>query len=51
MIITAETIKELNPCPETTSNEWENYLSFWKNYASEQDRIYFHNIFNRGGQL
>ena len=26
MIITVETIKELNPCPETTSNEWENYF-------------------------
>ena len=36
---------------ESNYNEWENYLSFWKNYASEQDRIYFHNIFNWGGQL
>ena len=36
---------------ESNYNEWEEYLSFWKKYASDQDRIYFHNIFNWGNQL
>ena len=36
---------------EENYNEWDNYFNFWKKYASEKDRIYFHNIFNWGGQL
>ena len=36
---------------ENNYNEWEDYLNFWKKYASDQDRIYFHNIFNWGNQL
>ncbi len=36
---------------ESNYNEWEDYLNFWKKYASDQDRIYFHNIFNWGNQL
>ena len=36
---------------ESNYNEWEDYLNFWKKYASDQDRIYYTNIFNWGGQL
>jgi radical SAM protein with 4Fe4S-binding SPASM domain len=36
---------------EENYNEWQDYFNFWKKYASEKDRIYFHNIFNWGGQL
>ena len=36
---------------ESNYNEWDDYYNFWKKYASEKDRIYFHNIFNWGGQL
>lgn len=36
---------------ESNQNEWSNYYNFWKKYASEKDRIYYHNIFNWGGQL
>jgi len=36
---------------ESNQNEWNNYYNFWKKYASEKDRIYYHNIFNWGGQL
>lgn len=32
-------------------NEWPDYYKFWKQYASDNDRIYYHNIFNWGGQL
>jgi len=36
---------------ESNYSEWDDYYNFWKKYASEQDRIYYHNIFNWGGQL
>ncbi len=36
---------------ESNYNEWDNYYNFWKKYASDLDRIYYHNIFNWGGQL
>lgn len=36
---------------ESNYHEWDEYLNFWKKYASGQDRIYYHNIFNWGGQL
>ena len=36
---------------ESNYNEWENFHNFWRKYASEVDRIYYHNIFNWGGQL
>lgn len=36
---------------ESNKDEWSDYYNFWKKYASEQDRIYYHNIFNWGGQL
>jgi radical SAM protein with 4Fe4S-binding SPASM domain len=32
-------------------NEWESYLKFWQSQLNKDDRIYFHNIFNWGGQL
>ena len=35
----------------TNYNEFDDYYNFWKKYASEVDRIYYHNIFNWGGQL
>ena len=36
---------------EENKNEWDDYYKFWSKYASDQDRIYYHNIFNWGGQL
>lgn len=36
---------------ESNKEEWNDYYNFWKGYASENDRIYYHNIFNWGGQL
>ena len=36
---------------ESNYNEWDDYYDFWKKYASDVDRIYYHNIFNWGGQL
>ena len=36
---------------EDNYNEWDNYYNFWKKMASDRDRIYYHNIFNWGGQL
>ena len=36
---------------ESNYNEFDDYYNFWKKYASEVDRIYYHNIFNWGGQL
>tara|TARA_B100001996_G_scaffold300818_1_gene241299 strand:- start:687 stop:1268 length:582 start_codon:yes stop_codon:yes gene_type:complete len=36
---------------ESNKHEWDNYYNFWKKYASPKDRIYYHNIFNWGGQL
>ena len=32
-------------------NEWDSYLKFWLSQLNKDDRIYFHNIFNWGGQL
>lgn len=31
--------------------EWTQYHSYWSKLLSPQDRIYYHNIFNWGGQL
>ena len=36
---------------EDNYNEWENYQKFWRKYAKDIDRVYYHNIFNWGGQL
>ena len=36
---------------ESNYKEWDEYFNFWKKYASGQDRIYYYNIFNWGGQL
>jgi len=36
---------------ESNKNEWPEYQAYWADKLSEQDRIYFHNIFNWGGQL
>ena len=33
------------------NHEWEDYYKFWRKYTSGVDRVYFHNIFNWGGQL
>ena len=32
-------------------NEWQTYEDFWSDRLSELDRIYYHNLFNWGGQL
>lgn len=31
--------------------EWPSYHDYWSRYLSDQDRIYYRNIFNWGGQL
>tara|TARA_Y100000992_G_scaffold250966_1_gene183056 strand:+ start:374 stop:1360 length:987 start_codon:yes stop_codon:yes gene_type:complete len=36
---------------ESNKDEFNDYYDFWKKYASDVDRIYYHNIFNWGGQL
>lgn len=36
---------------DSNFNEWDNYYNFWRKYTSDIDRIYYHNIFNWGGQL
>ena len=36
---------------ENNKDEFPSYLNFWKQYASPVDRVYYHNIFNCGGQL
>ena len=36
---------------EENKDEWDNYYDFWTKYTSDVDRVYFHNIFNWGGQL
>ena len=36
---------------ESNYTEWDDYLKFWKKYTSNQDRIYWSNIYNWGGQL
>ena len=32
-------------------NEWPSYESYWKPKLAPHDRLYFHNLFNWGGQL
>lgn len=36
---------------DLNDDEWNKYYEFWSKYAKPQDRVYFHNIFNWGGQL
>jgi len=36
---------------ESNNDEWDDYYSFWKNKVTNNDRVYFHYIFNWGGQL
>ena len=36
---------------ESNQNEWPEYYKFWQDKISENDRVYYHNIFNWGGQL
>ena len=36
---------------EGNFDEWKEYYDFWKKYVSDNDRVYYHNIFNWGGQL
>jgi len=36
---------------EENKDEWDDYYNFWKKYVSDQDRVYYHNIFNWGGHL
>ena len=36
---------------EGNKDEWPSYEKFWSERMSSQDRIYYHNIFNWGGQL
>ena len=36
---------------ESNYGEWDEFHNFWRKYTSGQDRVYFHNIFNWGGQL
>lgn len=36
---------------DSNYNEWDEYYDFWRKYTSDVDRVYYHNIFNWGGQL
>jgi organic radical activating enzyme len=36
---------------EANVNEWPAYERFWRARLGPQDRVYYHNIFNWGGQL
>ena len=36
---------------EGNKDEWQSYHDYWFERMSQQDRIYYHNIFNWGGQL
>jgi len=36
---------------ESNQDEWPGYRDFWTPRLSEADRVYYHNIFNWGGQL
>ncbi len=36
---------------ETNKDEWPAYQQFWAPKLGPQDRVYYHNIFNWGGQL
>ena len=35
----------------SNADEWPSYHDFWASKLSEQDRVYYHNVFNWGGQL
>jgi len=36
---------------DSNKDEWPAYYGFWSEKLSDHDRIYYHNIFNWGGQL
>jgi radical SAM protein with 4Fe4S-binding SPASM domain len=36
---------------QENSGEWPSYYAYWKDILSPADRVYYHNIFNWGGQL
>lgn len=36
---------------QSNQHEWASYKSFWEQHLAPTDRIYYHNIFNWGGQL
>jgi MoaA/NifB/PqqE/SkfB family radical SAM enzyme len=36
---------------ESNQHEWDQYEKFWAPILKKSDRIYYHNIFNWGGQL
>lgn len=36
---------------DSNEQEWPEYERFWRAKLSNQDRVYYHNIFNWGGQL
>ncbi len=36
---------------ESNEHEWPAYERYWRERLSARDRVYFHNIFNWGGQL
>ncbi|MBI3320404.1 MAG: SPASM domain-containing protein [Candidatus Omnitrophica bacterium] len=36
---------------ESNQDEWPAYERFWRPQLADHDRVYFHNIFNWGGQL
>ena len=36
---------------DSNIDEWPSYRDYWSKYLGNNDRIYYHNIFNWGGQL
>ena len=36
---------------ESNQDEWPAYQDYWSQRMASNDRIYFHNVFNWGGQL
>lgn len=36
---------------ESNKNEWPDFHKYWSQRLLDHDRVYFHNIFNWGGQL
>tara|TARA_Y100000310_G_scaffold50196_1_gene46290 strand:+ start:4226 stop:5203 length:978 start_codon:yes stop_codon:yes gene_type:complete len=36
---------------ESNNNEWTEYHKYWSHKLSDNDRVYYHYIFNWGGQL
>ncbi len=36
---------------KSNEHEWPGYYDFWSRRLNEHDRVYYHNIFNWGGQL